>query len=149
MRAVLQRVSEARVEVGGEVVGAIKGGLCALIAVATTDQLSDAQWLAEKVVNARVFEDDAGKMNLSVKEVNGALLAISQFTLMGDLRRGNRPSFGAAMVPDEARVLFEAFCAHAAQQGVRVETGRFRAEMQVHLVNQGPVTVLIDSKREF
>jgi D-tyrosyl-tRNA(Tyr) deacylase len=149
MRAVLQRVSEARVSVAGEAVGAIEHGLCVLVAVATTDELRDAQWLAEKIVSARVFEDDAGKMNLSVKEVNGALLAVSQFTLMGDLRRGNRPSFGAAMEPEAAKALFEAFCAHARAQGVRVETGRFRTEMQVHLINQGPVTVLLDSKREF
>jgi D-tyrosyl-tRNA(Tyr) deacylase len=101
------------------------------------------------VVNARIFEDDAGKMNLSVKEVGGAVLCVSQFTLLGDLRRGNRPSFGEAMLPDPARDLFEAFCKQVASHGVTVETGRFRAEMQVHLINEGPVTVLLDSRRSF
>lgn len=149
MRAVLQRVSEARVDVAGETVGQIKQGLCALIGVADEDTDQDATWLADKLVNARIFEDEAGKMNLSVKDVGGAVLCISQFTLLGDLRRGNRPSFGEAMAPDAARTLFEGLCAAVASHGVTVETGRFRAEMRVHLINEGPVTVLLDSRRTF
>lgn len=149
MRAVLQRVSEAQVTVEGEVVGRIARGICVLVGVAADDTEAEAQWLAEKVCCARIFEDEAGKINLSVRDVGGALLAISQFTLLGDLRRGNRPSFGAAMAPDAARTLFESFCAHARARGLSVETGRFRAEMRVSLVNEGPVTVLLDSKREF
>lgn len=149
MRAVLQRVSEARVEVAGETVGQIGRGLCALIGVANGDTAQDAGWLADKLVNARVFEDDAGKMNLSVKEIGGAVLCVSQFTLLGDMRRGNRPSFGDALAPEPARVLFEGLCAQVASHGIVVETGRFRAEMRVQLVNEGPVTVLLDSRRSF
>lgn len=149
MRAVLQRVSEARVDVAGETVGQIQRGLCALIGVADEDTDQDALWLADKLVNARIFEDEAGKMNLSVKDVGGAVLCISQFTLLGDLRRGNRPSFGDAMAPDVARTLFEGLCAAVASHSVAVETGRFRAEMRVHLINEGPVTVLLDSRRTF
>jgi D-tyrosyl-tRNA(Tyr) deacylase len=149
MRAVLQRVSEARVLVAGEIVGQIQRGVCALIGVANGDTDQDATWLADKLANARIFEDDAGKMNLSVKDVGGEVLCVSQFTLLGDLRRGNRPSFGEAMVPEPARVLFEHLCQQVASHGIPVQTGRFRAEMQVHLVNEGPVTVLLDSRRGF
>jgi D-tyrosyl-tRNA(Tyr) deacylase len=149
MRAVLQRVSEARVLVAGETVGQIQRGVCALIGVANGDTDQDVTWLADKLVNARIFEDDAGKMNLSVRDVGGAVLCVSQFTLLGDLRRGNRPSFGEALAPDAARVLFEGLCSQVASHGVAVQTGRFRAEMQVHLVNEGPVTVLLDSRRTF
>ena len=149
MRAVLQRVSQARVEVLGELVGSIGPGLCALIGVANGDSQQDAEWLSGKVVQARIFEGAAGKMNLRVKDVGGALLAVSQFTLLGDLRRGNRPSFGEAMPPEPARALFALFCERARAQRVPVQTGQFRAEMRVHLVNEGPVTVLLDSKRSF
>jgi D-tyrosyl-tRNA(Tyr) deacylase len=149
MRAVLQRVSEARVDVAGETVGQIQRGLCALIGVANGDTERDAIWLADKLVNARIFEDDAEKMNLSVKDVGGAVLCVSQFTLLGDLRRGNRPSFGDALAPDPARTLFEALCEQVKSHGVPVQTGRFRAEMRVQLVNEGPVTLLLDSRRTF
>jgi D-tyrosyl-tRNA(Tyr) deacylase len=149
MRAVLQRVSEARVEVAGETVGQIQRGVCALIGVANGDTEQDAIWLADKLVNARIFEDEAEKMNLSVKDVGGAVLCVSQFTLLGDLRRGNRPSFGDALAPDAARTLFETLCEQVTSHGVVVQTGRFRAEMRVHLVNEGPVTVLLDSRRAF
>jgi D-tyrosyl-tRNA(Tyr) deacylase len=149
MRAVLQRVSEARVDVAGDTVGQIERGLCALIGVANGDSEQDAVWLADKLVNARIFEDEAGKMNLSVKDVGGAVLCVSQFTLLGDLRRGNRPSFGDAMAPDAARMLFEALCEQVKGHGIAVQTGRFRAEMRVHLVNEGPVTVMLDSRRTF
>jgi D-tyrosyl-tRNA(Tyr) deacylase len=149
MRAVVQRVARASVTVGGEVVGQISRGLCVLVGVATTDGEADADALAEKVVGLRVFEDDAGKMNRDVTEVGGALLCVSQFTLLGDVRRGRRPSFTDAMAPEPAASLFERFCGACKQRGVTVETGRFRAEMLVDLVNDGPVTLLLDTKRAF
>lgn len=149
MRAVVQRVSQARVTVAGEVVGQIAQGLCVLVGVGREDTESDAVWLAEKVVGLRVFEDEAGKLNLEVREVGGAVLAISQFTLFGDVRRGKRPSFTEAMEPVGANVLFEHFCAAVRERGLTVQTGRFRAEMRVELVNEGPVTILVDSQRRF
>lgn len=149
MRAVITRVSWARVRVDGEVVGQIDGGICALVGVGKGDTERDAVWLAEKVVNARFFRDDQDKMNRSLLDGHGGLLAISQFTLYGDLRRGNRPSFGAAMDPEPARVLFERFCAHVRSFGVAVETGRFGAAMAVESLNDGPVTLLLDSSKAF
>ena len=148
MRSVLQRVSRAAVRVDDQVVGEIELGLCALVGVEREDTERDAVWLAEKVVEARVFEDDAGKMNRSLRDVGGALLAVSQFTLLGDLRRGRRPSFDSAMQPSGAELLFTAFCDYC-RRSVRVETGRFRTMMQVELVNAGPVTLLLDSKKAF
>ncbi|HMJ16489.1 MAG TPA: D-aminoacyl-tRNA deacylase [Polyangiaceae bacterium] len=149
MRAVVQRVSRARVSVNGEIVGCVEAGLCVLVGVASGDTREDARSLAEKIVGLRIFEDGAGKMNRSVLEVAGALLAISQFTLLGDVRRGKRPSFSDALEPAAARELFEDFCADCRGLGVSVETGRFREHMQVELVNDGPVTILIDTRRTF
>lgn len=149
MRAVVQRVSRARVMVGSEEVGAIARGLVALVGVAAGDSVDHAKWLAEKIVNLRVFEDAAGKMNLSLLEAGGALLAVSQFTLLGDARKGRRPGFSEAAPPERAEPLFERFCAEATALGAPVATGRFRAHMEVELVNEGPVTILLDSGRLF
>jgi len=149
MRAVVQRVNHASVTVEGTVVGRIDRGLCVLLGVGREDQDADATALADKVLGLRIFEDEAQKMNLSVLEVGGALLAVSQFTLFGDVRRGKRPSFTEAMEPTRAQALFEHFCTACRARGVRVETGRFRTHMQVCLENDGPVTILIDSKRAF
>jgi D-tyrosyl-tRNA(Tyr) deacylase len=149
MRAVVQRVLRAGVNVDGDTVGKIGAGLCVLVGVARDDTESDADGLAAKTVGLRIFEDDDGKMNRDVLEVGGAVLAVSQFTLLGDVRKGRRPSFGDAMEPERANALFERFCAACREQGARVETGRFRAHMLVELVNDGPVTILVDSKRTF
>lgn len=149
MRAVVQRVGRAAVRVDGEVVGAIEGGVCVLVGVARGDTEADARALAEKVVGLRIFEDEAGKMNLGLLEAGGALLAVSQFTLLGDVRKGKRPSFIDAMEPEEANRLFERFCEEARALGARVETGRFRAHMEVELVNDGPVTILLDTRKVF
>jgi len=149
MRAVVQRVTRASVRVGEETVGAIERGLVALVGVAAGDTEADARILAGKVVGLRIFEDETGKMNLDLPATGGALLAVSQFTLLGDVRKGRRPSFTEAMEPEAARALFERFVALCAERGVRVETGRFRAEMAVELVNDGPVTILLDTKGSF
>jgi D-tyrosyl-tRNA(Tyr) deacylase len=149
MRAVVQRVNHASVTVEGAVVGRIDRGICVLVGISRGDAEADATALADKVVGLRIFEDDTQKMNLAVLEVGGALLAISQFTLLGDVRKGKRPSFSEALEPIRARALFEHFCAECRHRGVRVETGRFREHMQVALENDGPVTILIDSKRAF
>lgn len=149
MRAVVQRVSRAEVSVGGEVVGRIGLGLCVLVGVGQGDGAADAEALADKIVGLRIFEDEAEKMNRSVLEVGGDLLAVSQFTLYGDVRKGRRPSFGDALEPVAAAALFEHFCEACRTRGARVETGRFRTTMQVELVNEGPVTILIDTQRAF
>jgi D-aminoacyl-tRNA deacylase len=149
MRAVVQRVTRASVSVDAEVVGRIERGLVVLAGVADDDAEADAATLAEKVVHLRIFEDEAGKMNLDVKEAGGALLCISQFTLLGDARKGRRPSFASAMAPAGAAPLFERFCSECRARGVTVETGRFRATMLVALENDGPVTLLLDTKRTF
>jgi len=149
MRAVVQRVNHASVTVEGEVVGRISRGICVLVGVGRGDDEADATALADKVIGLRIFEDDAQKMNLSLLEVGGALLAVSQFTLFGDLRKGKRPSFTEAMEPGRAQALFEHFCAECRVRGAQVETGRFRTHMRVALENDGPVTILIDSKRAF
>ncbi len=149
MRAVVQRVSRAEVRVGGETVGRIGRGLCVLVGVGTGDGETDARLLAEKVVGLRIFEDEAGKMNLDLAAIGGALLAISQFTLFGDVRKGKRPGFSDAMEPVGAAALFTRFCDECRALGATVETGRFRAEMQVELVNEGPVTILVDTKKTF
>jgi D-aminoacyl-tRNA deacylase len=145
MRACIQRVSSARVIVGGETVGEIGRGLLVLLGVAATDGDDDLRWLVDKVVGLRVFEDADGKMNLGLADVGGALLVVSQFTLLGDCRKGRRPSFIAAAPPEQSERVYEQFVAAARQQGVSVATGRFRAQMQVELVNDGPVTLLVDS----
>ncbi|MBI5546907.1 MAG: D-tyrosyl-tRNA(Tyr) deacylase [Deltaproteobacteria bacterium] len=149
MRAVVQRVTRAQVTVDGELVGRSDGGLCVLVGVGAEDGDADAVYLADKVVGLRIFEDGEGKMNRSLLDVGGGLLAISQFTLYGDVRKGRRPGFGGAMEPVRAQELFERFCALCREHGARVETGRFRAHMEVELVNSGPVTILIDSQRVF
>ena len=149
MRAVIQRVSRAQVSVGGEVVGQIGPGLLVLLGVAKADVLSDAEYLAAKITGLRIFEDENGKMNLSLAETGGAVLAVSQFTLYGDVRKGKRPSFDAAAPPELARELYEYFVAKIRQAGINCETGRFQAMMQVELVNDGPVTILMDSTRAF
>jgi D-tyrosyl-tRNA(Tyr) deacylase len=145
MRACVQRVSEASVTVGGEVVGRIARGFVVLLGVGHQDIDDDMNWLADKVVGLRVFEDDAGKMNRSIAEAGGAMLIISQFTLYGDCRRGKRPSFTDAAPPDAAERLYEAFVSRVRAAGIEVAAGRFREHMLVSLVNDGPVTLWIDT----
>ena len=145
MRAVLQRVSRASVSVGGEAVGAIGPGLLVLLGIASDDTLGRARWLAGKTADLRVFADDDGKMNRSLRESGGAALVVSQFTLYGDARKGRRPSFASAAGPAVAVPLYEAFVAALRENGLRVETGRFGADMQVELVNDGPVTLVLDA----
>ncbi len=147
MRAVVQRVTRAEVSVDGELTGRIDAGLCVLVGVGKDDAQADATALADKVVRLRIFEDDAGKMNRSVLDMGGALLAVSQFTLYGDTSRGRRPSFVGAMEPGRAEQLFECFCTAARNLGVTVATGRFRTHMSVSLVNDGPVTILVDTEK--
>lgn len=149
MRAVLQRVAAARVEVGGEVVGEIGPGLLVLVGVAKGDTAADVAWLAEKTAALRIFEDEAGKMNLSVAEAGGAVLAVSQFTLLADCRKGRRPGFSDAAPPEAADALYNDYVAALRATGLTVATGVFRAMMQVHLVNDGPVTMLLDSRKTF
>jgi D-tyrosyl-tRNA(Tyr) deacylase len=149
MRAVVQRVSRARVSVAGQVVGEIQSGLCVLVAALSDDREQDALLLAKKVSQLRIFTDDTDKMNLNVRDVGGKVLAVSQFTLAGDARRGNRPSFVTALHPDQARPLFDKFCQLLGGEGVLVQTGQFRAHMEVELVNDGPVTILLDTRRVF
>ena len=147
MRAVIQRVSSARVTIAGEITGAIERGLLVLLGVAQGDTEADAQWLAEKIVALRIFEDDAGKMNRSVVDAGGGVLVVSQFTLFASTRKGTRPSFNDAAKPEIAIPLYEAFNRFAgAALGRPVATGRFAAKMDVALVNDGPVTLIIDSK---
>jgi D-tyrosyl-tRNA(Tyr) deacylase len=149
MRAIVQRVSRAQVTVKGEVTGAIGLGLLVLLGVGRDDTEADANYLAEKIAGLRVFEDDRGKMNRSVHEAGGSVLAVSQFTLYGDVRRGKRPSFDGAAAPDKARELYEFFVERIRAAGLRCETGRFQEMMKVELVNEGPVTILLDSGRTF
>ena len=149
MRAVVQRVSRASVEVGGRVVGKIGPGLLVLLGIAGTDANADADYLAEKIGGLRIFEDENGKMNLSVADVGGAVLAVSQFTLYGDVRRGKRPSFDDAARPERARELYEYFVMQIRERGLLCETGEFQAMMAVSLINEGPVTVLLDSSKSF
>ena len=149
MRAVVQRVSRAQVAVNGEIVGEIGLGLLVLLGVGRDDSEADATYLAEKIAGLRVFEDAEGKMNRSVQDVGGSVLAVSQFTLYGDVRRGKRPSFDAAAPPENARRLYEFFVEQIRTTGLRCETGRFQEMMQVELVNEGPVTILLDSAKSF
>jgi D-aminoacyl-tRNA deacylase len=149
MRAVVQRVSRAQVTVNGEITGQIALGLLVLLGVGRDDTEADAIYLTEKVAGLRVFEDAEGKMNRSVQEVGGSVLAVSQFTLYGDVRRGKRPSFDAAAPPEKARQLYELFVEKIRAAGLRCETGRFQEMMRVELVNEGPVTILLDSAKGF
>lgn len=149
MRAVVQRVDHASVTVDGQVTGACQKGLMVLFGVADGDTKKDLNYIVDKVVGLRIFEDEAGKMNLSVKDVGGEILAVSQFTLYGDCRKGKRPSFDKAAKPDIANAFYEQFVAACRAQGLPVGTGVFRAHMLVELVNNGPVTILLDSRKEF
>jgi len=147
MRAVVQRVSCARVRVGNEVVGEIGSGLLVLLAVGRGDTEASADYLADKIVGLRIFEDASGKMNRAVDEASGKVLVVSQFPLYGNVRRGRRPSFDAAAPPETARTLYEYFVARVRAAGLPCETGKFQEMMQVELVNDGPVTILLDSSR--
>jgi len=149
MRAVVQRVSRAEVRVEGRATGSVGRGLVVLLGVGREDGEEDARLLADKVAALRIFEDGAGKMNLAVGEAGGGLLVVSQFTLLGDVRKGNRPSFPEAAPPEAANALYERFCGLLREKGLAVGTGVFRARMEVELVNVGPVTILLDSRRLF
>jgi D-tyrosyl-tRNA(Tyr) deacylase len=149
MRAVVQRVSRARVTVEARTIGQIERGLLVLLGVASSDGESDAEYLAEKITALRIFEDAEGKMNRNVSEAGGAVLAVSQFTLYGDARRGKRPSFDAAARPEQARGLYEYFVERVQALGLRCESGQFQSAMKVELVNDGPVTILLDSQKLF
>jgi D-tyrosyl-tRNA(Tyr) deacylase len=149
MRAVIQRVTRAKVTVRGDVAGEIAGGLLVLLAVAKEDTRAEADYLVEKIIGLRIFDDAQGKMNLSVSDKGGAVLVVSQFTLYGDVRRGKRPSFDSAAPPEQARGLYEYFVEKIRAAGLRCETGVFQEMMEVELVNDGPVTIMLDSARTF
>lgn len=149
MRAVVQRVTRAKVTVEDEIVGEIKQGLVVLLGVARDDSETDVAYLAAKVVSLRIFDDEAGKMNRSVKDIDGSILVISQFTLYGDVRRGLRPSWIDAAAPEVAKPLYESFMAQLRKLSVAVASGSFRSLMQLELVNDGPVTILLDSRKQF
>lgn len=149
MRAVFQRVTESSVEVEGQIVGRIGRGTMILLAVGDGDDERDVHYLADKVANLRVFPDDDGKMNRSLHDIGGEILVVSQFTLYGDCRKGRRPSFASAAAPEVARRLYGAFCETLRGMGLAVAEGVFQADMKVHIVNDGPVTILLDSTRTF
>jgi len=149
MRAVIQRVISAHVDVGEQTTGSIGAGLVVLLGVAAGDTQKDLNYLIDKIVNLRIFEDEAGKMNLSLLQSAGELLAVSQFTLLADCRKGRRPGFSAAAPPEIAKQLYDQFVAQVRERGVTVGCGVFQADMQVHLINDGPVTMLLDSRKEF
>lgn len=149
MRAVVQRVTQASVQVDGESVGQIQRGLLVLLGVEQGDTQADVDYLAKKTAGLRIFDDAAGTMNLSVGDVGGSLLVVSQFTLLGDVRRGKRPSFITAARPEQADCFYQDFCSAIRAAGLSVEQGVFRADMQVTLVNDGPVTILLDSRKLF
>lgn len=149
MRAVIQRVTEASVAVNGSTVGAIQKGFLVLLGVKVGDTEKDADYMADKIVKLRIFEDENGKMNRALRDVGGSVLCVSQFTLLGDARGQNRPGFTQAESPDRADALYRRVCARMRDQGVAVETGIFRTDMQVSLVNDGPVTLLLDSEKCF
>jgi len=145
MRAVIQRVKASSVTVDNETVGKISKGLMVLLGVGKSDQASDADYLAEKIVNLRIFEDEQGKMNRSLIDIGGEMLVVSQFTLLGDCRKGRRPSFIEAADPEKANELYEHFVAQVGQKGIQIATGRFRALMEVSLINDGPVTLIVET----
>ncbi|TJY41409.1 D-tyrosyl-tRNA(Tyr) deacylase [Cohnella pontilimi] len=146
MKVVAQRVSEGRVTVDGEVTGEIGAGLVLLVGIGQEDEDADLVWMADKLAGLRIFEDADGKMNLSVTDIGGAVLSVSQFTLYGDCRKGRRPNFMGAAKPEQAEAMYERFNALLRERGLRVETGRFGAMMDVALVNDGPVTLIVDSR---
>lgn len=149
MRAVIQRVRRASVTINGTVHGEIGRGMVVLLGIHGNDRLTDLQWLAEKVVNLRIFDDQQGKMNLSLADIAGAMLIISQFTLYGDCRKGRRPGFSSAAAPDIAEPLYHRFIEEIKNKQVKVASGIFQAVMDVELVNEGPVTLLLDSEKQF
>ncbi|MCC3869342.1 D-aminoacyl-tRNA deacylase [Terrisporobacter mayombei] len=149
MRAVVQKVSSSKVTVDEEIVGQINQGLMVLLGVTHDDTSKDVDYMVDKITNLRIFEDAEGKMNLSLKDVNGEVLAVSQFTLYGDARRGRRPSFSDAARPEVANPLYEEFVEKVKNQGINVGTGKFGAHMMVDLTNDGPVTILLESRKEF
>jgi len=149
MRAVVQRVTSSRVEVAGQTVGQIGAGVLVLLGVARDDRETDANYLADKIINLRIFRDAQDKMNLALKDAGGAMLVVSQFTLYGDTRKGRRPSYIEAAEPEKANTLYEYFVARVRAQGITVATGIFQAMMDVHLINDGPVTILLDSRKTF
>jgi D-tyrosyl-tRNA(Tyr) deacylase len=149
MRAVIQRVSRAQVAVANETVGQIANGLLVFLGVSKTDSEADADYIADKIVGLRIFEDANEKMNLSVMDIRGEVLVVSQFTLYGDVRRGKRPSFDDAAPPERARELYEYFVSRIRAAGLKCETGQFHATMKVESVNEGPVTILLDSSKAF
>jgi D-tyrosyl-tRNA(Tyr) deacylase len=146
MKALIQRVTSASVSVSGEVVGNIGNGLCVLVGVAAGDSVKDVEYLVQKTVGLRIFADESGKFNLSVLDIKGELLLVSQFTLIADTKKGKRPSFTGAAPPDEAERLFNEFVRQSNLSGLKVETGRFQQYMQVEIHNDGPVTIMLDSK---
>ena len=145
MKAVIQRVTEAKVKVEGEIVGEIAAGFLLLIGIDEDDDLTDANWLVQKILNLRIFGDQEGKLNLSILDISGEILCISQFTLMADYKKGNRPSFIKAAKPDKAIPLFEYFKQEISKSGLKTESGIFGADMKVALINDGPVTIVMDS----
>lgn len=149
MRAVVQRVLESSVSVNGQIIGKISKGFNILIGICNEDTSTDVSYIAKKIVNLRIFEDEDGKMNRSIKDVNGEILVISQFTLFGDARKGNRPSFINAKNGEEAKVIFDSLVSELKEEIEVVETGEFGADMKVHIMNDGPVTILLDSKKLF
>ena len=149
MRIVIQRVSEAEVKIDGKTTGKAGKGLLLLVGFAIDDSITDIEYLVEKVLNLRIFEDEKGKMNLSVLDINGDILSVSQFTLYGDIRKGRRPSFSQAAEPEKANSFYEKFNEELKESGLNIETGVFGGDMKVSLLNDGPVTILLDSKKTF
>ncbi|MDD4089455.1 MAG: D-aminoacyl-tRNA deacylase [Tissierellia bacterium] len=149
MRAVVQRVKSANVKVEDKIIGSIEQGILLLLGVEETDEGTDLEYICEKVPNLRIFEDENGKMNKSLLDVEGSILVISQFTLLGDARKGRRPSFSAAARPEKAVPMYEKFISEMKQKNIKTEAGEFGADMKVELINDGPVTILLDSKKVF
>ena len=149
MRAVLQRVNKSRVVVGNKTEGEIDKGILIFLGIGKEDTEDDIYYLADKIIGLRIFEDENGKMNLSIKSINGSLLVVSQFTLFGDCRKGKRPSFDKAAKPEEAKKLYNIFIDYLKKTQLNVQTGKFQAMMDVEIVNDGPVTLMLDSKKEF
>lgn len=149
MRTVVQRVSRAQVSIENKIKGSIGKGLVVFVGISATDSEKDIQWLAEKIVHLRIFEDDAGKMNTSLTDIEGEMLIVSQFTLYGDCRKGRRPGFSGAAPPLKAEPYYQKFVQEVKSKGIQVATGTFQADMQVELINDGPVTLLLDSEKKF